>query len=240
MLRFWKVSFQTIAAPVLTSVLYLLVFGHVLEEHVEALPGVSYTSFLIPGLVMMSVLQNAFANSSSSLIQSKIMGSLIFVLLPPFSHWQLFGAYVAAAVVRGVVVGAGVFAITVWFAPPSFAAPLWSLVFAILGAAILGALGLIAGIWADKFDQLAAFQNFIVMPATFLSGVFFSVHGLPPFWRAVSHFNPFFYMIDGFRYGFFAQSDVNPWISLAVVAGAFTVTCGIALALLSRGFKLRN
>ena len=172
MLRFWKVSFQTIAAPVLTSVLYLLVFGHVLEEHVEALPGVSYTSFLIPGLVMMSVLQNAFANSSSSLIQSKIMGSLIFVLLPPFSHWQLFGAYVAAAVVRGVVVGAGVFAITVWFAPPPFASPLWSLVFAILGAAMLGALGLIAGIWADKFDQLAAFQNFIVMPATFLSGVF--------------------------------------------------------------------
>ena len=240
MLRFWKVSFQTIAAPVLTSVLYLLVFGHVLEEHVEALPGVSYTAFLIPGLVMMSVLQNAFANSSSSLIQSKIMGSLIFVLLPPFSHWQLFGAYVAAAVVRGVVVGAGVFMITVWFAPPSFAAPWWSLVFAVLGAAMLGALGLIAGIWADKFDQLAAFQNFIVMPATFLSGVFYSVHGLPPFWQTVSHFNPFFYMIDGFRYGFFAQSDVNPWISLAVVAAAFAGTCGIAVALLARGFKLRH
>jgi ABC-2 type transport system permease protein len=209
MLRFWKVSFQTIAAPVLTSVLYLLVFGHVLEERVEALPGVSYTSFLIPGLVMMSVLQNAFANSSSSLIQSKIMGSLIFILLPPFSHWQLFGAYVAAAVVRGVVVGAGVFLITAWFAPPSFAAPLWSLVFAVLGAGMLGSLGLIAGVWADKFDQLAAFQNFIVMPATFLSGVFYSVHGLPPFWQTVSHFNPFFYMIDGFRYGFFAQSDVS-------------------------------
>src|SRR5512137_700727 len=143
-LRFWKVSFQTVAAPVLTAVLYLLIFGHVLEEHVQVFPGVGYTSFLIPGLVMMSVLQNAFANSSSSLIQSKIMGSLIFVLLPPFSHWQLFGAYVAAAVVRGVVVGAGVFAITVWFAPPTFAAPLWSLVFAILGAAMLGALGLIA------------------------------------------------------------------------------------------------
>jgi ABC-2 type transport system permease protein len=113
-------------------------------------------------------------------------------------------------------------------------------VFAILGAAMLGALGLIAGIWADKFDQLAAFQNFIVMPATFLSGVFYSVHGLPTFWQRVSHFNPFFYMIDGFRYGFFAQSDVNPWISLAVVAAAFAVTCGITLALLSRGFKLRH
>jgi ABC-2 type transport system permease protein len=240
MLRFWKVSFQTIAAPVLTSVLYLLVFGHVLETHVEALPGVNYTSFLIPGLVMMSVLQNAFANSSSSLIQSKIMGSLIFVLLPPFSHWQLFGAYVLAAVVRGAVVGAGVFLITVWFAPPTFSAPLWSLVFAVLGAALLGSLGLIAGIWADKFDQLAAFQNFIVMPATFLSGVFYSVHGLPPFWQAVSHFNPFFYMIDGFRYGFFAQSDVNPWISLAVVVAAFLATAAAALGLLARGFKLRQ
>jgi ABC-2 type transport system permease protein len=240
MLRFWKVSFQTIAAPVLTAVLYLLVFGQVLEAHVEAFPGVSYTAFLIPGLVMMSVLQNAFANSSSSLIQSKIMGSLIFVLLPPFSHWQLFSAYVVAAIVRGLVVGLGVFAITVWFAPPSLAAPHWIVAFAVLGAAIMGALGLIAGIWADKFDQLAAFQNFIVMPATFLSGVFYSVHGLPSFWQFVSHLNPFFYMIDGFRYGFFAQSDVNPWLSLAVVASALAFTSAIALNLMARGYKLRN
>lgn len=240
LLRFWKVSFQTIAAPVLTAVLYLLVFGHVLEEHVQALPGISYTAFLIPGLVMMSVLQNSFANSSSSLIQSKIMGSLIFVLLPPFSHWQLFGAYVAASVVRGAVVGLGVFIVTVAFAPPPFAAPLWIVAFGLLGAALLGTLGLIAGIWADKFDQLAAFQNFIVMPATFLSGVFYSVQSLPPFWRTVSHFNPFFYMIDGFRYGFFAQSDVNPWISLAVLAFAFVVVAGIAVNLLERGFKLRS
>jgi ABC-2 type transport system permease protein len=239
-LRFWKVSFQTIAAPVLTAVLYLLVFGHVLEEHVQALPGISYTAFLIPGLVMMSVLQNAFANSSSSLIQSKIMGSLIFVLLPPLSHWQLFSAYVAASVVRGMVVGLGVFVVTAWFAPPSFVAPLWILAFGVLGAAMLGTLGLIAGIWADKFDQLAAFQNFIVMPATFLSGVFYSVQSLPPFWRTVSHFNPFFYMIDGFRYGFFAQSDVNPWLSLGVLALAFVVTALIAVNLLARGFKLRN
>ena len=240
MLRFWKVSFQTIAAPVLTAVLYLLVFGHVLEEHVQALPGISYTAFLIPGLVMMSVLQNAFANSSSSLIQSKIMGSLIFVLLPPLSHWQLFSAYVAASVVRGVVVGLGVFVVTAWFAPPSFAAPLWILAFGVVGAAMLGTLGLIAGIWADKFDQLAAFQNFIVMPATFLSGVFYSVQSLPPFWRTVSHFNPFFYMIDGFRYGFFVQSDVNPWLSLGVLALAFVVAALIAVNLLARGFKLRN
>jgi ABC-2 type transport system permease protein len=202
MLRFWKVATQTVAAPILTAVLYLLIFGHVLEDHVQVYPGVKYTAFLVPGLVMMSVLQNAFANSSSSLIQSKITGNLVFVLLTPLSHWELFGAYVLAAVVRGVIVGSGVFLVTAWFADMSFAAPWWILIFGILGASMLGTMGLIAGIWAEKFDQLAAFQNFLIMPATFLSGVFYSVHSLPPFWQTVSHFNPFFYMIDGFRYGF--------------------------------------
>ena len=243
LLRFWKVSFQTIAAPILTGVLYLLVFGHVLEAHVEAFPGVSYTAFLIPGLVMMSVLQNAFANSSSSLIQSKITGNLVFVLLPPLSHAEFFAAYVLAAVTRGLAVGLGVFAVTVWFAPGALLvpkAPLWILAFALAGSALLGILGLIAGIVSDKFDQLAAFQNFIIMPATFLSGVFYSVHGLPSFWQAVSHFNPFFYMIDGFRYGFFAQSDVSPWLSLGVVGIALVVAAGVALRSLARGYKIRN
>ena len=242
-LRFWKVSFQTVAAPVLTGVLYLLVFGQVLEKHVEAFPGVSYTAFLVPGLVMMSVLQNAFANSSSSLIQSKITGNLVFVLLPPISHREFFGAYVLASVARGLVVGAGVFAVTLWFAPAlllAAKAPLWIPVFALLGAALLGVLGLIAGIVSDKFDQLAAFQNFIIMPATFLSGVFYSVHGLPPLWQAVSHANPFFYMIDGFRYGFFAQSDVSPWISLVVVSVALVLAAAGAISLLVRGTKIRN
>ena len=239
-LRFWKVSFQTIAAPVLTAVLYLLVFGHVLESHVEAFPGVSYTAFLIPGLVMMSVLQNAFANSSSSLIQSKITGNLVFVLLPPISHAEFFAAYSAASVVRGLAVGAGVLLVTMWFGPMTVRAPLWILLFGVSGATLLGVLGLIAGIVSDKFDQLAAFQNFIIMPATFLSGVFYSVKGLPPFWLAVSHLNPFFYMIDGFRYGFFAQSDVNPWLSLAVVSTALVVATAIALRMLSTGYKIRH
>ena len=239
-LRFWKVSFQTIAAPVLTGVLYLLVFGQVLDTRVEPFAGVHYTAFLIPGLVMMSILQNAFANSSSSLIQSKIMGNLVFLLLPPFSSLQFFAAYVLASVLRGLAVGLGVFAVTVWFAPLSFAAPLWIPVFAFLGAALLGMLGVIAGIVSDKFDQLAAFQNFIILPATFLSGVFYSVHGLPAFWQAFSHVNPFFYMIDGFRYGFFAQSDVSPWLSLLVVSIALGAASAIALTMLRRGYKLRS
>ena len=239
-LRFWKVATQTVAAPVLTSMLYLLVFGHVLDGRVEPSPGVSYTAFLIPGLVMMSVLQNAFANSSSSLIQSKITGNLVFVLLTPLSHWEIFSAYVLAAMVRGLVVGLGVFLVTAWFAHLSFAEPLWILVFALLGAAILGTMGLIAGIWAEKFDQLAAFQNFLIMPLTFLSGVFYSIHSLPPFWLAVSHLNPFFYMIDGFRHGFFGQSDVDPLLSLAIVGGFLVVLALLAIRLLRSGYRLRH
>ncbi|GAA0405788.1 ABC transporter permease [Massilia aurea] len=239
-LRFWKVATQTVAAPVVTAMLYLVIFGHVLDGRVEMLEGVAYTSFLIPGLVMMSVLQNAFANSSSSLIQSKISGNLVFILLAPLSHAEILAAYVGAAVLRGIAVGAGVFAITAWFAHLTFVAPVWIVVFAILGAAILGTMGVIAGIWAEKFDQLAAFQNFLIMPATFLAGVFYSVQKLPPFWLAVSHFNPFFYMIDGFRYGFFGQSDVSPWTSLAIVSVFFAVLTAMAINLLKRGYKLRH
>jgi len=243
LLRFWKVSFQTIAAPVLTALLYLLIFSHVLEAHVAVFEGrVRYTAFLIPGLVMMSVLQNSFANSSSSLIQSKINGNIIFVLLPPLSPLDLYIAYVAGAMVRGLAVGLCVFAITVWFDPSTLrlAHPMWALAFALLGSCILATMGLIAGIWADKFDQLAAFQNFIIVPATFLSGVFYSIKSLPPFWQALSHANPFFYMIDGFRYGFFGLSDVPPLGSLAAVGAFCAVLTLVALALLKSGWKLRS
>jgi ABC-2 type transport system permease protein len=237
--RFYKVAFQTVAAPVLTAVLYLMIFGHVLEGK-EVYGRLNYTAFLIPGLVMMSILQNAFANTSSSLIQSKVTGNLVFVLLAPFSHFEFYAAYVLAAVFRGIMVGAGVLLITVWFAMPSFEYPLWIMTFALLGAAILGSMGLIAGIWADKYDQLAAFQNFIIMPATMLSGVFYSIHSLPAAWQVVSHFNPFFYMIDGFRYGFFGVSDISPWNSLAIVTCFFILVSAVALRFLQKGYKLRN
>ena len=239
-LRFWKVGFQTVAAPVLTAVLYLLIFGHVLEGRVSVSGGIGYTAFLVPGLVMMSVLQNAFANSSSSMIQSKIMGNLVFLLLTPLSHWSWYAAYVGSSIARGFVVGAGVFVVTSFFALPSFEAPLWILVFAFLGAALLGSLGLIAGLWAEKFDQMAAFQNFVILPMTFLSGVFYSIHSLPPFWQKVSHLNPFFYMIDGFRYGFFGVSDVSPWLSLTVVGTAALVVGALTVHLLRIGYKIRS
>ncbi len=243
LLRFWKVAFQTIAAPILTALLYLLIFSHVLEGRVSMYGGrVGYTEFLVPGLVMMSVLQNAFANSSSSLIQSKISGNLIFVLLPPLSALDLFAAYVLGAIVRGVVVGTGVFAVTLLFAPSLLALPhpLYAAAFALLGSAILATLGLIAGLAAEKFDQIAAFQNFIIVPLTFLSGVFYSIQSLPPIWQSISHLNPFFYMIDGFRFGFFGVSDVPPALSLAVVATAALLLSGLTLKLLASGWKLRT
>jgi ABC-2 type transport system permease protein len=240
LLRFWKVSFQTVAAPILTALLYLVVFAYALGDRVRVFEQVSYAQFLVPGLVMMSVLQNAFANSSSSLIQSKISGNLVFMMLPPISYLEFFGAYVLASMFRGLVVGGGVLAVTVWFVDLRVAAPLWVLAFALLGSAILGALGLIAGIWADKFDQIAAFQNFVILPLTFLSGVFYSIHSLPAAWQAASHLNPFFYMIDGFRYGFFGFSDFPPFASLAVVAVSFVLLSGAALLLLRSGYKLRQ
>jgi ABC-2 type transport system permease protein len=239
-LRFWKVSFQTVAAPVLTSVLYLLVFNHVLANQVKVYGSIGYTSFLIPGLVMMSVLQNSFANASSSLIQSKISGNLIFLLLTPLSSWAWFVAYVGAAVVRGVVVGLGVLVVTWWFAPLPLHQPLWMLVFLLLGSVLMGALGLIAGLWAEKFDQIAAFQNFIIMPMTFFSGVFYSVSSLPKFWYGVSHANPFFYVVDGFRYGFFGVSDVSPWSGLGVLALSVALVCAASLYLLRTGYKIRH
>jgi ABC-2 type transport system permease protein len=231
---------QTVAAPVLTSLLYLVIFGQVLEGRIQVFEGVRYTSFLVPGLVMMSVLQNAFANSSSSLIQSKITGNIVFILLAPISYAEFFWAYVAASVARGLAVGAGVLAVTAWFVELRLEAPLWTLAFALLGAALLGALGLLAGIVSEKIDQLAAFQNFVILPLTMLSGVFYSIHSLPGFWRHLSHANPFFYMIDGFRYGFFASSDVAPGISLAIVAIVFVAVAALCLALLKSGYKLRT
>ena len=240
LLRFFKVSVQTVAAPVLTTLLYLVIFGQALEGRVAVYEGVRYTAFLVPGLVMMSVLQNAFANSSSSLIQSKITGNIVFVLLAPISYGEFFAAYVVAAIVRGLVVGGCVLAVTFWFVELRVHALLWALAFALLGAGLLGTLGLIAAVVSDKIDQVAAFQNFVVVPLTFLSGVFYSIHTLPPVWQQLSHANPFFYMVDGFRYGFFGASDFPPAASLAIVFASLLAVSSATLWLLKSGYKLRH
>lgn len=239
LLRFWRVAFQTVAAPVITALLYLLIFSHVLEGHVQVYEGVPYTAFLIPGLIMMSVLQNAFANSSSSLIQSKVMGNIVFVLLTPLTHLQFFSAFLCAAIIRGLAVGLCIYVGAIWFVDLNMIHPWLIVAFALLGSALLGTFGIIAGIWADRFDQMAMFQNFIIMPLSFLSGVFYSIHSLPPFWQKLSQLNPFFYMIDGFRYGFFGKGDVSPLISLSIVGASFLVLAWITLKMLKSGYKLR-
>jgi ABC-2 type transport system permease protein len=240
LVRFWRVAFQTVAAPVITALLYLLIFSHVLESHVQVYEGVPYTAFLIPGLIMMSVLQNAFANSSSSIIQSKVMGNIVFVLLTPLTHMQFFSAFLIAAIIRGLVVGLCIYLGAMWFVDLQMAHPGYIFAFALLGSALLGTFGIIAGIWADRFDQMAAFQNFVIMPLSFLSGVFYSIHSLPPFWQKVSQLNPFFYMIDGFRYGFFGKGDVSPLISLTIVGVSFLLLAWITLKMLKSGYKLRT
>jgi len=215
--------------------------AHVLETRVTVFGGqVRYTSFLIPGLVMMTVIQNAFANTSSSLTQSKMMGNLVFLLMAPIGSLEWFGAYVCAALARAALVATVMLIVTTPFVHLPVREPLALVAIFVLAAGSLAVLGLIAGIVATKFDHLAAFTNFFITPASFLSGVFYSVHSLPKFWFAASHFNPFFYMIDGFRYGFFGAADV-PIAQSLLWSGAFFVVCStVCLRMLMTGYKLRQ
>ena len=239
-LRFTKVYLQTLFAPMITALLYLLVFAHVLEGRMQVYEGLSYTAFLVPGLMMMAMIQNAFANSSSSLIQSKVTGNVIFILLTPLSHLEFYLAFVMAAVLRGVLVGMSIYLVAIFFVDLTVHSLVYIVLFAAMGSACLGTLGIIAGIWAEKFDQLAGFTNFIIMPLSFLSGVFYSIHSLPAIWQTLSHFNPFFYMIDGFRYGFFGVSDINPLISLSICCIFLCALAYLTLYLLRVGYKLRH
>lgn len=238
--RFTVVFMQTIAAPVVSALLYLFIFSHALAGRMDVYPGVPYPQFLVPGLMMMTIIQNAFANSSSSLIFSKVTGNIVFVLLAPLSHLELYLGFVGAALVRSLLVSIGVYLVALVYLDIAVAYPLLLLVFGALGAVLLGTCGLLAGIWADKFDQVATVQNFLILPLTYLSGVFYSIHSLPPAWQSLSRANPFFYLIDGFRYGFFGHSDVSPWLSVAVMIGANIGLCILCVRLLSRGYKLRS
>lgn len=240
LLRFSKVWLQTLGAPIVTSLLYLLVFAQVLEGRMQVFEGVSYTAFLIPGLMMMALIQNAFANSSSSIIQSKVTGNIVFLLMAPLSYLEFYMAFMLAGVVRGFVVALGVLVIGVFFADLPLHSVWLLLLFAFLSAMVLSTFGVIAGIWAEKFDQLAGAQNFIILPLSFLSGVFYSINSLPQVWQQLSRFNPFFYMIDGFRYGFFGVSDVSPLTSITVLLLSAGLLAAITLVILSRGYRLRN
>lgn len=240
-MRFWSVLAQTVSAPVITALLYLLVFAQALQGRmVSGYDGINYTQFLVPGLVMMTVIQNAFANTSSSLIQSKVMGNIVFTLMAPLGPVEWFGAYILAALVRAALVAVAMLTVTLLFVRLPVEQPLALLAVFLLSAGSLAALGIVAGLWAQKFDQIAAFTNFIVMPLSFLSGVFYSVHSLPPVWYAASHLNPFFYMIDGFRYGFFGHADVPIFTSLLWIAGFFALVSSLAYWMLHTGYRMRK
>ncbi len=238
--RFLKVSVQTVLAPAVSTLLYLLVFGVVFEEAVVVYEGHSYSSFLVPGLVMMTLAQNAFANSSSSILQSKMNGNIVFMLLAPLSSVELYLAFLGAAVVRGLVTGGAVLIIASLLIPVSLYSAGLVLLFAVLSSGVMGALGVIAGIWSEKYDHLSAFQNFIILPLTFLSGVFYSIQDLSPFWQQLSAWNPVFYLIDGFRFGFLGVSDVAYLQSLTVALLFLLMLTLLSVLLLRSGYKLRG
>ena len=240
LLRFWRVAFQTVAAPVISGILYLLIFSQVLGDRLEVYEGVNYLVFLIPGLIMMSLLQNSFSNSSSSLIQAKVMGNIIFLLLTPLSYLQLFFAFLIAAIIRGMFVGICIYLIAIYYVDLPVKYPWFIFMFAFCGGGLMGAFGMIAGIWAHRFDQMAVFGNFVIMPLSMLSGVFYSIHSLPEVWQNISHFNPFFYMIDGFRYSFIGKADGSITIGLIYLIILSFVTWFITYLLYKKGYKIKS
>jgi ABC-2 type transport system permease protein len=243
--RYLKVSFQTIFAPLISTILFLLVFNQAVGRGRADVGGVPYVEFLAPGLVMMAVLTNAFANSSSSIIIGKVQGSIVDVLMPPLSASELTFAFVVGAASRGLLVGVVTALTSAAFmastgAPMSIAHPWAVLYFSISAAMMFGMIGVIGGVWSDKFDQLAAVTNFVITPLTFLSGTFYAIRSLPEPFLTFSHFNPVFYLIDGFRFGFIGAAEA----SLAVGVAA-TLAINIALwvwcfALLKSGYKLKS
>lgn len=238
--RFTAIWVQTIVGPLSTALLYQLIFGHQLANISTGLAHINYATFLIPGLVMMQILLNAFGNGSSSLIQSKYTGNIIFLLMAPISATNMYFAYLIASIIRGLMVGVAVLAVIIWFGNMQIA-HLWAIIyFAILGAAITGGVGLIAGILADKFDQLAGFQSFIIVPLIYLSGIFFNIHNLSPLWKNIALLDPFLYIVDGFRYGFLDHAGFELWYGVGLVLAFAVLINGIGVYLLNCGIKIKH
>ncbi len=237
--RFLKVFTQTIAAPVVTTLLFYTIFALALGGIVRMAGSVPFLEFLAPGLVMMSMVQNAFANTSSSVMISKSQGNIVDVLMPPLSSLELALAYVAGGVTRGMLVGLATFLAIRLFVPVGIHSVFFILFHGIAASMMLALLGVIGGIWSEKFDHIAAVTNFVVTPLAFLSGTFYTIDRLPTDWQFIAHLNPFFYMIDGFRYGFIGQSDGTLMIGLGVMAGVNLALWALVLRMLSTGYKLK-
>jgi len=238
--RFTNVYLQTIIAPVITTLLFYTVFALAFGGVARQVGGVPFLQFLAPGLIMMTMVQNSFANTSSSIMISKIQGNIIDILMPPLSDMEIYIGFIVGAVVRGLVVGAVTGVVVSFFVPITVTSWFFVVSYAVLGTMMLGSLGLAAGIWSEKFDHIAAVTNFIVTPLTFLSGTFYSIDSLPEMWRGLASYNPFFYMIDGFRAGFIGQSDGDPVLGIYVLV-FINVVLGISIYLMLRaGYKIKN
>ena len=237
--RFLNVYTQTIVAPVITTLLFYTVFALAFGGIQRNVGDVPFMEFLAPGLIIMTMVQNAFANTSSSLVISKVQGNIVDVLMPPLSASEIFIGFVSGSVIRGLVVGIVTIIVVEFFVPLSFHHIPLIIAYAFLGTMMMGALGLAAGIWSEKFDHIAAVTNFIVTPLTFLSGTFYSIHQLPGIWKDVALYNPFFYMIDGFRYGFIGQADGNVMIGLLVLVAINVFLTALCLWMLRTGYKIK-
>lgn len=238
--RFMNVYSQTLIAPMVTTLLFYAVFALAFGGMTREIGGIPYMSFLAPGLIMMTMVQNAFANTSSSIVIAKVQGNIVDVLMPPLSPAELFTGYIIGGVLRGLMVGVCT-ALVVYFFVDLHIHSLWMVIaFAILGTTLLSSIGLAAGIWSEKFDHIAAVTNFLVTPLTFLSGTFYSVTQLPGVWQDIAHYNPFFYMIDGFRAGFIGHADGNVWIGLGVLTLANVAVAVLTLTMIRKGYKIKS
>lgn len=238
--RFMKVWNQTVIAPVVTTLLFLAVLSLATGADHRAVEGIPYTQFIAPGLIMMAIVQNAFANTSSSLMLSKIQGVIIDILMPPLSGGEVVFSLVIGGVARGFMVGIVVMVSVYLFVPFSMHSAWAAVAFIFLASVMLALLGVLTGLWSQGFDQLSAITNYIITPLAFLSGTFYSIHQLPEFWYAICHYNPFFYMIDGFRYAIIGYSDSSIYLGMAVLA-ATNVALWIATTWLFRtGYRLKS
>lgn len=239
--RFFKVQMQTVWAPAITTLMFLAIFTLALGGAKGEVLGVSYATFLAPGLIIMGMVQNSFANATSSIIIGKVQGTIIDVLMPPLSSAELLGCYVAGAVTRAWLVGLAIWlAMLVWPGVSVAIANPWQVFyFGTAGAAMLGLLGVLTGIWADKFDHGAAVTNFLVQPLTLLSGTFYAIDRLPAAMQSILRGNPFFYMIDGFRAGFIGVAEAPVWLGAGLIGGLVLLLWWLAYALLESGWKLR-
>ncbi|ERP31086.1 ABC transporter permease [Chitinivibrio alkaliphilus] len=239
-LRFSKVAVQTVFAPLISTTLYFIIFDYSFQGREVPAYDIPYITFIIPGLLLMSLLQNAFANSSSSLIIAKYQGNIVDFILAPLSHWDLTIGFMVGGIIRGLLVGSVIYLVSIFFYGGAVAYPFLALTTALLVSGVFSTLGILAGLWAEKFDHVSIFSNFVITPLTFLSGIFYSVQSLPPLYAQLSRVNPIYYMIDLMRYSFLGMSDVSPLLSLCITGGTLMVLFFLTALLFKRGYKIKN